>query len=137
MIITMPHVSKRKLDTQTHREVSRMLQLILGKLNHQEVDLFLSSLLSETERTMIAKRLAVAVLLSYGIKSNVIAEKLHVTFETVNRIKSSTLLKPKGYKLAYGIIAKDQMLTEIKKGLLRLVGYVARAAGGRVTPDIF
>lgn len=137
MIIDMPHVSRNRLHPKTQAEIDRLLHLVLGKLNHADIEVFLTSLISETEKTMLSKRLAVAILLIEGVEKQNVAGKLHVTHETVNRIYSSLLLKPKGFHLANSVIEKDKVLQAVKTGLLKLTGYVVRAAGGHVKPEIF
>jgi len=77
----MPHVSQRILDSRTKRQIQQTFELVLGKMNKDETNIFLFSILSETERLMLAKRLAIAVLLNEGVDQSSISEALCVTRE--------------------------------------------------------
>ncbi|HVF68998.1 MAG TPA: Trp family transcriptional regulator, partial [Xanthomonadales bacterium] len=79
----MPHVSKNKLDKKTEDNLIQTLELVLSKLTKDaEIKGFLLSLLSPTERLMLAKRLAIAMLLKENLPATHIAHTLHVTRDT-------------------------------------------------------
>ncbi len=128
----MPHVSQRILDSKTKRQISDTFELVLGKMDKDETNTFLFSLLSDTERLMIAKRLAISIMLHEGITQSSIAEALCVTRETVNRIDLAMMKKPKGFEAAFAKIRADAVMQELKKTLIRLASYSIKAAGGRV-----
>lgn len=128
----MSHISRRTLDSKTRRKILDALELVLGKCNKTEANSFLFSLLSDTERLMLAKRLAIALLLKEGIDHSSIADALSVTRETVYRIELSFLKRSSGFELAFQKIDQDEKLSEAKKFLIAIASYSIKASGGRV-----
>lgn len=128
----MPHVSQRILDTKTKRQISDTFELVLGKMDKAETNTFLFSLLSDTERLMIAKRFAISIMLHEGVVQSSIADALCVTRETVSRIDLAMMKKPKGFEAAFAKIHADEVMQELKKALIRLASYSMKASGGRV-----
>lgn len=133
----MPHVSKNRLRKVDEENLLRSLKIVLSKIDKTEdVDSFLYSLLSETEQLMIAKRLAIIVLLKERVPESTIAHTLHVTRETVSRLKMKSELKGVGFGLALKVLEQQNQLETFKKFLLSLAKYSVSAAGGRVKPTI-
>lgn len=83
----MAHVSKRKLSENTRGLIDSSLLWIFSRLNGKESNWVLESLLTPTERIMLAKRLGILFLLKEDREETVIAETLKVTQGTVSRIK--------------------------------------------------
>lgn len=138
MIHQMPHISKNKLSNKVEDDLSDTLDLILSNLNKKEsVRQFLLALLTPTERVMLAKRLAIIILLNEGFPESHIAQTLHVTRITVSRLQFFLEARGQGYEEAFGILKKEDDLKQLKSTLLNLVEYTVRAAGGRVKPGIF
>lgn len=112
--------------------------MVLANTNKNvEVEEFLNSLLSPTEKLMLSKRLAIVLLLNEAVPASTIAAVLHVTRETVSRIELLSQVKSKGYETAIGKIQKNRNVKMLKNTLLKLAGYTIRAAGGYVKPEIF
>jgi uncharacterized protein YerC len=128
----MSHVSRNELDSKTKYQIINTFELVLGKMDKDEANTFFYSILSDTERVMVAKRLAIALLLKEGIDESAIARALNVTRETVDRINLVLLKRPQGYGLAIKKINEDKMMQELKKTLVKLASYSIKAAGGRV-----
>jgi|SRR3989344_1603159 len=83
----MPHVSKRKLDPDTFDKIFRKLIRVLEcAQNKQKFTPVLSEILTETEKIMLAKRLAVVLLLFGNIPQHRIAEILLVSPTTVSKV---------------------------------------------------
>ena len=128
----MPHLSENELDAKTKRKIIDTFEFVTSHLNKEETNVFFYSLLSETERVMIAKRLAIAIFVKEGVEQEEIASSFNVTRETVNRIHLSTILKPKGYDLAISKLNNDKAAKAFKDSLLKLAAYAIRASSGRV-----
>lgn len=79
-----------------------------------QVKLFLYDLLSSTERTMLAKRLAIALLLTKDYDYSSIKQILKVSSETIARVKMWIDEAGQGYKMVIKGILKDE---QIKKFL--------------------
>lgn len=128
----MPHLSQKELDLKTKKQIEDTFELVLGKLNKDEVNDFLFSILSSTEKLMLSKRLSTAMLLKERVDQSSIKEALCVTPETINRINLAYLLRPKGFEIAFKKINEDKVMQGIKKALVNLASYSIKAAGGRV-----
>lgn len=128
----MPHVSRFKLDKKTESNLVNTFELVLAKLSKEEqIREFLFSMLSSTERLMLAKRLAIVVLLKEGVPQTKVAQTLHVTRVTVGKMQLLLEARSKGFEAALEKLNQEQNMREIKTMLLNLAGYSIRAAGGR------
>lgn len=83
-----------------------LAQIIVDISSTDEAQALISDLLSETEREGIAKRLAVALMLSNGRSYNEIKRELGVSSATIARIQES-LDKP-GIKIAISKVRTDE-----------------------------
>ena len=134
----MPHVSQRQLDKKVEKELLKTLDLVLTKLTkEEEMQSFLLSLTTPTEKLMLAKRLAMIILLKEGYSQSQIAAMLHVTRGTVFKMQLFMEARGQGYDLALQKIQNEKAMQELKGALVKLAGYTIRAAGGRVKPSIF
>ena len=130
----MPHVSKIKLNYKSEQKLIENLELILMKINKLEkMNVFLTALLTPTEKLMLAKRMAVVVLLKEGLSESDIANCLHVTRVTVSRLQLFLEARGEGYEIALKVLENEKLLKEFKTGLLKLTKYSVKAAGGYVT----
>ncbi len=134
----MPHVSKHKLDKKAEKQLVGSLNLVLSSISkREEMLLFLNSLLTDTERLMFGKRLAIIVLLSENLSDTQIANALNVTRITVAKMRYYYEARGKeGYDIALKKIESEKTLRQVKKLLLSLTRYAIRAAGGYVKPGI-
>src|SRR3990167_9459780 len=97
----MGRISHRKLDTWTEERLHEVFWEHLASLTTPVlVKEFLKSLLSYTEQVMLAKRLAIAILLSRGFTFEAIDQTLKVSKSTVNTVKKQLLLGAAGYTRA-------------------------------------
>lgn len=129
----MPHLSRFKLSKKAEEELIKNLELILTKLSkEEEMKEFLLSLLTSTERLMLAKRLAMALLIKEGVPESHIADTLHVTRDTVSRMQLFLEVRGKGYESAFKKLKNDRLLREFKTFLIDLARYALSASGGKV-----
>ena len=129
----MPQLSKRKLDKETEMEIMSSLELILAKLSQkEEMRAFLLSILTATERLMLAKRLAVTFLLREGVPQDRIAEGLKVTQATVSKLQLITQARGQGFEIAYKKLIHEENIQDLKKLLLKLAKYSIKASSGRI-----
>jgi len=129
----MPHISKRKLDVRVERELETLFEYVLGHLNPNEAQKLLESLLSKTEKLMLAKRIAAVFLLHENLTEFQISETIKLTPDTLSKL-AMLLETPRGQGFRVAI-AKAQNLQRIrlfKKILLEVAGRVIRGAGGRL-----
>lgn len=132
----MPHISRVDIDKRLEAELFESLETALGKLSKTEMKEFLFSFLSPTEKLMLAKRLAIIILLKENVSATNIASTLHVTMETVVRTRMKSELSKEGYEIALKKIENEKFINDFKDTLLKIAGYTVRAAGGNVKPTI-
>jgi len=133
----MPHISKRRLGKKAEKELIRNFELVLAKISKEtEMQDFLGSLLTPTERIMLAKRLAIVVLLKEDVPQTSISNALNVTQATVSRMQLFLEARGEGYNIAFKKLANEEAVVEFKKYLLKIATYSIRAAGGYVKPQI-
>ncbi len=81
----MPHVSKRELDEAIKKKLFDQLFTTFKEARSYNVGFVIKELLTPTEKMMLAKRLAVVLLLDKGLPQHTIAEHLKVSTSTVIR----------------------------------------------------
>lgn len=124
----MTHISKRKLDYKVFKEILDSLVFVLTDTkDKEEMARLLAALLSETEKIMLAKRIAIVYLLSEGIEGDVISETLNVTPFTVSRMKLWYETKGEGYQVAIGRLKKQKYLGAIKKLALKAAVHLIKS----------
>lgn len=83
----MPHVSRKRLKKEIATELAdQFLTFLSLAQNKKEARILANELLSQTERVMLAKRLAVVVLLVRGYSFTQIQDALGITRQTVIRV---------------------------------------------------
>lgn len=130
----MPHVSRIKLKKETEEKLTNTLEDVFTHLkNPLDTKFFINSLLTETEKLMLAKRLAIALLVKQGLNDSEIASTLHLTRITVSRMRFFYEGRgKKGFDIAIKKLEELQMLEDFKKMLMSLAGYTVRASGGYI-----
>lgn len=83
----MPHLSKFKMSPEVSEKVSKKFFAILSKA-HKNKNLInvLNELFTHTEKVMLAKRMAIILLLDKNIPQSKIVDTLKVSFNTVAKI---------------------------------------------------
>ncbi|MEK7590474.1 MAG: Trp family transcriptional regulator [Patescibacteria group bacterium] len=88
----MPKISKNKLDKNTYDFLSNNLICALTDLNNKkDVTSLMDSLFTQTERLMLAKRLAIAALLERGLSYKKISNLLKVSSVTIGFVKNGIM----------------------------------------------
>lgn len=94
----MPKISKNKLDKTAHDFLSNNLISALADLNEKkDMASFMDSLFTQTERLMLAKRLAIAVLLERGFSYKKISGLLKVSSVTIGVVRNSIMKNNDSY----------------------------------------
>lgn len=133
----MPHVSRYKLPKKIEAELISKLNLVLTHIGkNDEMVGFLDALLTPTEKLMLAKRLAIIVLLEQRLPESKIADILHVTRITVAKMQLFYEARGAGFKIALRKLEEQKMLDDFKKLLISLARYSIKAAGGYVESPI-
>ena len=132
----MTHVSRKKLSEQTEKQLIDGLKAVFRNLNPVNVDKVFSTLLTETEQVMLAKRLTAAFMLSEGASYEEIANSLHLTEQTISRIHFEMSHLQLEYKYLFSKLTPLKR-KRIMKALLKEIGIkglkiFAKYGGGRI-----
>lgn len=83
----MPHISSKKLSSHFSEKLFRKLLAVLGQAqNKQSLASVVNELLTPTEKTMLAKRLAIILMLESNTPQHRVVEILKVSPSTVAKI---------------------------------------------------
>ena len=121
----MAQISKRQLGRKLELKVYDSFWRVIANIkNREEVSDFFSDCLTRTERVYLAKRMAIAVLLSKGYDYRSISNMLKVSTGTVGRVASK--IEEKGWKLFVrkleGLEDWDKFWHDMEKLLMRFTG---------------
>ena len=129
----MTQISKHKLPKKLEKELLDNLDSIFVLINKKEEMVgFLSALLTDVEKLMLAKRVAIIIMLNEGFNDTEIANALHLTRITVAKTRYFFESRGEGYKIA---LQKRQSVKDaeaVKELLISLARYSIRATGGPV-----
>ena len=92
----MPHISKRKLNEKTVRDLENYITSIIKNTGTKTRTSIFGELLTQTEKIMIAKRLGIILLSKKGYSPYKTSKLLGVSTSTVNRFNNG--LKMGRYK---------------------------------------
>lgn len=116
----MSQVSKHKLNQKVFDKIFSLFPQLLGRLSRKgDESLIINTLFSTTERTMIAKRIATAFMLTKGYTYEQIKEKLCISFSTIGKIAEITKTADSKFTKELQLIAKEQAFGEF----LDAIGY--------------
>jgi len=118
----MVQVSKNPLGKETSLEIQNALWWLLAKLNQDsDIKSFLNCLLTKTEKIMLAKRLAIAFLVSRGYNYRDISDVLKVSTATVCKIKEIMDKSENNYEIFLKRLEKREELKKFVKQFDRAV----------------
>lgn len=128
----MPHISKRKVEPKIQKHILGSFTLLLKDLdNVPDTEKFLASILSETERLMIAKRIVAAFLLRHNIESEKIQAILKLTPATISRLKLWIQTHQDGFDVIFDKLEKQKKWEIAKEILFKILDYAIRAGSGQ------
>lgn len=105
----MAQVSRNPLSKALEEQMHALFRRALADLrSEQDIADFLDDLLTPTEKIMLGKRLAIAVLLDQGYDQRTIHRIMKVSLATVNSVNYWLKNKGKGYRKVIEKIKKEQ-----------------------------
>jgi TrpR-related protein YerC/YecD len=114
----MPQVSRKPLPKDTQDRLFEIFFKSLARISDpSDIQKLLFDLLSPIERTMLAKRLAIAILLAKGYSYEAIKDTIHVSQETIARVNLSLNYGGEGYKMIIQKILRDEKLEHILENI--------------------
>ena len=103
----MPHISTKRISDDDFKKIyDQLISLFDTAGTKRRSDLLLKELLTETEKIMLAKRLAVLCMLDKGLSAYYISQILQVSTSTVDRIELKYEIG--GYGYISEVIAKNR-----------------------------
>lgn len=122
----MSQVSKRPIKPEIIERMLELLQKSFAKLDNKDaVSDFLEDILTPTERVMIAKRLAMALLLNRGWDHDAICRYLKVSTSTVTYFKNKLKGSARGFQKVLANIEKsnewEQIWLDLRQGLEEII----------------
>ena len=118
----MSQVSKRVLKPEIEERLFKNFwELFANIKNPKDIQLFLEDYLSPTEKVMLAKRMAIALLFSKGYDHRSISSLLKVSTSTVNNIARTLRMKGNGYKIVIQKYLQKESTKEFFQELERLI----------------
>lgn len=107
-------ISKKGIGQKTESKIFKSLYQVLADLKTPEdIAKFLEDVLSETERTVLAKRLAIAYWLNKNKSYDKIRQELKVSSATVANVQKWLEKSGEGLKLALKTIEADEWAGEM------------------------
>ena len=125
----MSQVSKRVLTSDiAERLFQNFWEMFANIKQAHQIQIFLEDFLSPTEKIMLAKRMAIAILFSKGYDHRTISSMLKVSTTTVNNIARFLNAKTPGYQL---LIKKYSQKQSTKEFIQELERYFYRLQPGQ------
>ena len=114
----MTQVSRFPLPKFLEEQMYKAIRKAFSDLQSEDdVAAFLEDLLSPTERIMIAKRLAIAILLNRGYEQRTVGSIMKTSLTTVNQVNYWLKNKGKGYRIVLEKLESQKQWKEVKAGL--------------------
>lgn len=127
----MAQVSKRPLRKEIYDQIFGLLPRILTEsYSRDEAIKLLNDLLTPTEKIVLAKRLAIALLLAKEYGYEQIKEILCVSMPTVAMVNSNLKYKGEGYRHFVNRVLREQKIKKLLEKIEDLVMGVG-ASGGK------
>jgi len=109
----MPQVSRYPVSSEVEKRMYEILVETISNLRDvEEIESFLDEFISPVEKIMLAKRMAIAVLLAKGYDYNSIKKILRVTPTTISSISIALKYSKRGYKGAVNKILRSEKIEE-------------------------
>lgn len=129
----MPQLSKFPVSNKIKEEIMSSFCWLIANFNSEkEVYKFLDDFLSKTEKLMLAKRLAIAMMIEKGYSYFEIRDTLKVSTSTILRISHWLDKSGEGYRLGIAKLMKKEKLHNFWEEIEDLIEIVGK--GKRVFP---
>ena len=112
----MPHVSRYPIEKDVYFQIIDGFNWLLTDIKSEAtMKLFIYDFFTKTERIMLAKRLAVALMISKGYETNLIKQVLKVSTATVYRIREWVERGGKGLQMGLNKLAHQEKTNQFWK----------------------
>lgn len=118
----MTQVSRRPMPKDLEAQMYKAIRKAFADLRtEEEVAAFLEDLLTPTERVMLAKRLAIAILLDRGYDQRLVHTITRTSLTTVHTVNYWLKNKGDGYRLVLNKLKMHNDWKEIQEGLEKVI----------------
>lgn len=129
----MAQLSKFPLKSAVHDEIINSFVWLLCRFSSEnELNSFLNDFLSDTEKLMFSKRLAIALMVEKGYSYYTIRDTLKVSTSTILRITQWIQKGGKGYRIALNKLSKRESMKGFWDSVAEMVEIIGK--GKRVLP---
>lgn len=127
----MPQVSRRLLARRIEKRMFEAFEGAVANLRKSEdIRNFIDDLLTPIEKIMLAKRLAIAVLLAKGYNYRQVSDALKLSSNTIAAVLKHQLINGQGYSVVVNKILKDEaarkFFLDLEKTVSKLVSHPSR-----------
>lgn len=130
----MVRLNKNKLPEKLLKKLFAQLEKVIGGLDKDQAGVFLYALLGKEERVMLAKRLAIVVMLNEGYSMYRVSRTLKVSPSTVEKVQSA--LARGVYDDLLPLLAKNpvnyKVIIDIIETLLSVGGVMPRYGRAKI-----
>lgn len=121
----MPQVSKYPLSSSTERRLFQLFWETISNLKESsKAEEFFNDLLSPTEKIMLSKRLAIAVMLMKGYDYSTIRSTLKVSPGTIGSVSAWLKYSGTGYRRVFDKLLKKEKFKEIISNLESAIDHI-------------
>ncbi len=114
-------VSSKSLSAKTQQQLFDNLHTVLADMkNPMEIHKFLKAFLTDTEYTVLAKRLTIAYLLDQGLSYDQIRKQLKVSSATISTVSDN--MSQEGIQLALQRIKVNQWAHRTARKIQKILG---------------
>lgn len=111
--------SSKKLNPQVQKQIDRVFYQTLADLKRiEDMKIFVRDFLTQTEQSVLTKRLAVAMYLEKGRSYDQIKQALKVSSATIAHVDKMMNHKSEGFVLALRRIQADEWAGKISKKVI-------------------
>lgn len=126
----MTQISRYPVTTTVNKQILQLFRNAISSLKQSdEIDDFLEDFLSPVEKIMLAKRLAIAVMLAKGYDYQSIKAILHVTPSTIASVSIRLKYAGKGYKKTEEKILQEGKINDFWQKVDLIISSIPQSKG--------
>jgi uncharacterized protein YerC len=126
----MTQISRYPVSSTVNKQILQLFRNAISSLKQSdEIDDFLEDFLSPVEKIMLAKRLAIAVMLAKGYDYQSIKAILHVTPSTIASVSIRLKYAGKGYKKTVEKILQEEKINDFWQKVDLIISSIPQSKG--------
>ncbi|GIW61927.1 MAG: hypothetical protein KatS3mg089_0779 [Patescibacteria group bacterium] len=126
----MTQISRYPVSSTVNKQILQLFRNAISSLKQSdEIDDFLEDFLSPVEKIMLAKRLAIAVMLAKGYDYQSIKAILHVTPSTIASVSIRLKYAGKGYKKTVEKMLQEEKINDFWQKVDLVISSIPQSKG--------